>query len=395
MLAASLVATLYYNEWHMEMMLFESAFILSVGPLFFTFCCICMVKKQNLKNKPNITCLKSSNVDAYQKLLVPLIIMAVFNLLIKIRLYQAAFGSFLGFGELLFAVRLDAWTGEHSFRFPQVVIWMTAISNYFEYVTAWILSYCIVKKDKKYNRLISLCVIHIAVTAFDGLLYGAKGSMIEPIFRFVIIFLTFCYCNKKNFRISSALLAKILSVFIVFLLGFNALTLFIGREVTKSLPEALAVYFGAEIKNFDIYMHGNDGNRPSAVWGERSFTNLYTEISGIDEGDIGVFQTVGPYSLGNVYTQYFAFHGDFGMAGVFVMTFLIAVISMFVYNRALRPAYKINPYMLIYSSMAYLLFMSFFSNNFICGIIRLGYIKALFYICLFIFITNRYITKRL
>ena len=40
MLAASLMATSYYNEWEMDTMLGESVCLLGGGTFFFTICCI-------------------------------------------------------------------------------------------------------------------------------------------------------------------------------------------------------------------------------------------------------------------------------------------------------------------------------------------------------------------
>lgn len=389
MFLASVVATLYYDEWQMNNMLYESAFILSFCPLFFTLCCILLRQKKQQR----IIVSSAFDVSAYKKPIVVLVAMSVVNCLIKVKLYQSAFGSYLNFSELLNSVRMDAWSGENTFSYPQIVVWMTAISVYFSYVTSWVLSICLITKDKEDKWLKYLCLAHLVITAFDGLLYGAKGSMLEPIVRFVVIYLSLCYVLKPDFKINTKLWVKMFAAALVFMLSFTALTEFVGRETSQNNSTLLAVYCGAEIKNFDIYMHRKEEDNKKSDFGVMTFSHLYQEITGKDKRGIGEFQTVGNYSLGNVYTQYRDFHKDFGVLGTFIMTFLSAVVVMFVYNRAWRNNNKINIFLLLYAPMAFWLFMSFFSNTFVNTVFRIGYLKALFYICLFIFISNTYFVK--
>lgn len=389
MFLASVVATLYYDEWQMNNMLYESAFILSFCPLFFTLCCILLRQKKQQR----IIVSSAFDVSAYKKPIVVLVAMSVVNCLIKVKLYQSAFGSYLNFSELLYSVRMDAWSGENTFSYPQIVVWMTAISVYFSYVTSWVLSICLIAKDKEDKWLKYLCLAHLVITAFDGLLYGAKGSMLEPIVRFVVIYLSLCYVLKPDFKINTKLWVKMFAAALVFMLSFTALTEFVGREASQNNSTLLAVYCGAEIKNFDIYMHRKEEDNKKSDFGVMTFSHLYQEITGKDKRGIGEYQTVGNYSLGNVYTQYRDFHKDFGVLGTFIMTFLSAVVVMFVYNRAWRNNNKINIFLLLYAPMAFWLFMSFFSNTFVNTVFRIGYLKALFYICLFIFISNTYFVK--
>lgn len=248
-------------------------------------------------------------------------------------------------------------------------------------------------EKNEYKSLTILCIAHLVISAFDGLLYGAKGSMLEPILRFAVTYIFLCYVLKPNFRIGSRLWIKLFIGILIFILSFTALSEFIGREMGQSNSYSLAVYCGAEIKNFDIYMHGKDGHIFNSNFGEATFSNLYEELTGIDKGDTGNFQSVGCFPLGNVYTQYRSFHEDFGILGTFLMTFVSAVIVMFVYNKAWYNKKKINLYLLLYTPMAFWLFMSFFSNTFINTLFRIGYLKAVFYISLYTFISNKYFIR--
>ena len=129
---------------------------------------------------------------------------------------------------------------------------------------------------------------------------------------------------------------KILILFVFFVIGFKSVSTFIGRQTDDTNNTSmLAEYCGAEIKNFDIYMHGYDGNTRSKRFGEYTFMNYYKETIPGFQKDNGQFQSIGKFDLGNVYTQYFQFHMDFGMIGVFALSSLLSILSMFIYNLSL------------------------------------------------------------
>ena len=89
--------------------------------------------------------------------------------------------------------------------------------------------------------------------------------------------------------------------------------------------------------------------------------------------------------LGNVYTQYYHYHKDFGTIGVFVILTIIAFTSMFMYNRALdtlNNPLEINCWLLIYSMTAFHLFMSFFSARYTIGLFHWGFVTNMIFIWL-------------
>lgn len=390
MLLAALVSTLYYNEWQMENFLLYSVLILGFGPCFFTLCCILLKRKRNTLTKVESTL----NFTLVVKPLSFLIIVAGINCIYKVILYKSAFGSFLNFSELLFAARMDAWTGDNYFHFPQIVVWISSTSTFYSYISTWLLAYCLIHKKKEFRKVQWLSIAHLFLVSFDGLLYGAKGSMIEPVMRFIFVYFCLWSVHFRGSNISFKKLVNILMLTLVFAFSFKSLTSFIGRDVDgKNNSDMLSVYCGAQIKNFDIYMHGGKLGQETHLFGGNTFSSFYVERGEKESGDTWPFQSVGMYALGNVYTQYCNFHLDFGGFGVFVISLLMACWAMFLYNRAYKQKAKINIYLLLYSGIAFPLFMSFFAANFTSVVCRLGYIKVLFYISLFTWITNKYLIK--
>lgn len=183
-------------------------------------------------------------------------------------------------------------------------------------------------------------------------------------------------------------------VFVMLALSFRGLNLLIGRSVEeRTNMDLLAEYCGAEIKNFDIYMH-NSGVNYTQKWGENTFYSLYKELDSNYDGTGGTFQYIGKHSLGNVYTQYQSFYQDWGMMGVFSMNLIIALISMFFYIRAkksIASPFLLDVNLFIYTSMAMSLFMAFFSSKFTESIMRLGWLRTVVYLCVMVWFLKKFV----
>lgn len=309
-------------------------------------------------------------------------------------MFQTTFGSSLSFSELIFAARIDNWSGEKMLKLPKIVYWISNLSEFSLYLSLWFLSYIIILKRKNYKYLRYLTIAHLIIVVSSGLLTGAKGGVVGPILRFGIIYYCMFLSFYKAKMIKRTFLLKAILLFAVFVFSFKTFSTFLGRQTDDTNNTAmLAEYCGAEIKNFDIYMHGYDGNSQSKRFGEYTFVNFYRETLPNFKKDNGEFQSVGNFELGNVYTQFFQFHKDFGMLGVFVMSSLLSALSMFIYNRAKKRREKINFFMLVYASIAFPIFMGFFSSQFTEMVFTPYYIKLLIFVGFFTFISNKYLIK--
>lgn len=390
MLIASLVATCYYSEWKMYQMLPDSVLAIGLGTLLYTITAIFCNKKQIIK----ITAIPQLNVRRINLTLTFIVLFTFVNCLLKYKYYKQTFGFSLSFSELLFAARIDSWSGENLLVFPKYVYWLSYISEFSLYISSWILAFILIYSKQKYKKTQFLVVLHLLLVSFEGILSGAKGAIISPFFRFALIyFLMYISCHNMK-RLSNRTLFKMLCVLVVFIMSFKSLSTFIGRQTDDTNNTSmLAEYCGAEIKNFDIYMHGKDGNKPGKYFGEYTFANYYRETKANFQKDNGAFQKVGNFELGNVYTQYFQFHIDFGMIGVFVMSILLSLISMFIYNKGKSKSNKINCFMLIYSSIAFPILMGFFSSQFTELVFTPYFVKFVIILFVITALTNKYLLK--
>lgn len=395
MLAASLMATSYYTEWEMDKMLPISVFILGGGTLFFTFCCILYsriskpIKYQRTNGEIKFP------IQKIRGFILVSIVIGCLGILLKIYYLKKTFGS-LGISELIIARRMDEWNGTNDFYLPSFVrqfgSYTTIVSNF----TIWLIALMLNYKNEGLQLIKKILLIHIFIIFIDGMLSGSKAPILNMFMQFGIFFLFDYYALKGNFHISRKVYVRLLVILCILALSFRGLSLLIGRDVeNRTNSDLLAEYCGAEIKNFDTFMH-KSGISYSHRWGEHTFYSLYDEIDPNFSIQPGEFQYVGNYSLGNVYTQYRPFYEDWGMPGVFLMNFVIAIISMFFYEKskeAIRSPFVLNANLLIYTSMAMSIFMAFFSSKFTESIIRLGWLRSVIYILIMVWFLKKYVLR--
>lgn len=391
MLAASFVATCYYSEWQMNTMLPSTFIAIGGGTFAYTFAALLAREKKVVRL--NVKSIPSLNFNRTKKCLLFIVLLSFINCLIKFKYYQQTFGFSLSFSELIYAARLDSWTGDRLLKFPKIVYYISYISDFYLYISLWLLSYMIIFKIKN-KTLRYLTILHLILVMMNGMLSGAKGAIISPIFRFISIYILLYSLIHGLGKIKRAVWVKVFAVFIIFIIGFKSVSTFIGRQTEDTNNTSmLAEYCGAEIKNLDIYMHGRDGNSRSQRFGEYTFMNFYKEIQPNFKKDNGKFQSIGNYDLGNVYTQYFQFHMDFGMIGVFAMSALLSFLSMYIYNRSKRRSDKINFSLLVYASVAFPILMSFFSSQFTELVFTPYFLKFLVVTFVLVKLTNKYLIK--
>lgn len=396
MLAAALIATSYYEEWEMYTFSLQSVWLIGGGCCFFTISCIFFSKIYPSIQPTNQAIFNLKfNINRLRLFYIITILIGIFAIILKLHYMKAYFGP-LSFAELIIARRMDQWTGENSLKIPSLVQQMGSYTSVTSYFTIWLYSIIIIFKNYSLNKMKRIILIHLFISFVNGMLSGSKAPMLELIVIFVIIYFYNYYAQMGKYHINKKIFKRLIFAIILLAISFKGINLLIGRNVNdRTNIDLLSEYCGAQIKNFDIYLSSNSQKTSkSKVWGENTFIYYYTDINpkkfSVDNGE---FQFINNYSLGNVYTLFQPYHQDFGSAGVFIIPFFIACISMFFYTKStfsFKEPTKINANLIIYSSMAMSIFMGFFSSRFTESICRPGGIKTIIYIYILIWIINHF-----
>lgn len=398
MLIASLVATSYYTEWEMNLMLKESVIALGGGTCFFTFCCILIDKlsySPKIKEKADLN-LKFIKTINFYKFYILTIAIGIIGILLKIHFMIIQFGA-LSLPKLILAKRQDEWNQDNLFQLPSYIRQIGSYTQITSYLSIWLFITLSIKGTPQ-SKLKKILLLQLVVTFFDGILSGSKAPTLNMITIFIIFYLYRHYATQGNFQLSKRIIIQIISIIFIVILSFKGLSLLIGRNIEeRSNIDLFAEYCGAEIKNFDIYLN-NKTKTKTNKWGENTFYSFYSEIDPKFTKDNGEFQNVGGYSLGNVYTQYRSFHEDWGYCGIIGMDLFIALISMFFYRKSLSSfinPLRPNVFLFIYSSMILSIFMGFFSSKFTESLCNLGWIRTCIYITILTWFTKKYLILKI
>lgn len=317
---------------------------------------------------------------------IKLLIFAAFEILTifysiyaVVKLYH---GSLLHFTDSINQYRNQNLFGNEKLSLPRMVTYLRLSVEAGGYWFGYILvnNYFLTKKINVYLLMV------VMLSAISSYIMGGRTGMINIIVALGCSW--FIISNKsRNFRnlLKFKTLVSILLIGIIVLSCFESLAFLIGRggyEGASGL-DYLAIYIGAPIKNLDTFLQGNI--YVNNIFESQTFINLMNGIGPkfhLIQHSIMLdlpFQRVGIYSLGNVYTTFYAFIYDFGYNGVWILVLIMAIISQMVYE-TVRSSYKVTSpaySSLVYSYIATALVMSFFSNRFYEQIFNLSFTKII------------------
>lgn len=395
MLLASIIASSYYEEWGLNSLSVESVFIFAFSPILFTLLCVYLQKGVRIREKNNV------QLDFFitRSIIFFLFIsiLGICGIFFIYRFYVGYFGSHLSIPELLFQARLHLTSGE--LQLPLLIKLSDMVNGLVSYFSSWGICAYIITRRKK-DKLFVLMVLQLIVTSILGLGSGSKGEFVDPIVRFVIILLVLrhIYCPLK---LSQKSIMKLICGTTLAFFCFIQINSLIGRSTDEyhSGLDLVAEYCGAQIKNFDTFLNNQDALKysDSGRIGEQTFLSLYNDI-GIDNVRYaGDYEYYKKYRLGNVYSIYLPLYKDFGIVGLFFMVAIIAFLSMYIYKSSIwgnNKEFVPNVSTFIYSSIAFPLFMSFFSNRFSERFFRIGMIRNAIIFWFAIYLFKRYILKK-
>lgn len=245
---------------------------------------------------------------------------------------------------------------------------------------------------------------------FLYILLSLMGGSRSETFRVITaaMFLWYIFYKAKkgtSFKVKPVLI-KLFLVMSIIVLVFISFIFIIGRTKADMDLEytitAIFIYAGAPIFNLDIYL-GNPWQQTHGIFGELTFYRLINWI-GSKLGDSSLvyeldlpFLSYQNYNLGNVYTTFYAFVYDFGIAGVVVLTAIMAVACIWLYNR-IKAVWimdaNISFCMICYAFLVNDIVMLPFSNRFYETVFNVGTIYKLVILYVVVYIVNKNISYK-
>lgn len=283
-------------------------------------------------------------------------------------------GSFNRIGETINAYNQIVKFTDEVVSLPKLLIYSRHAVNAAGYWFAYVLinNYLVEKK-------IDVLSLSIVITSMiSNMTTGGRGSAVNLILGCVAIF---CLLMNKKSGFYKSIRFKTLMRFIIIaviaVLLFQTTGTLLGRVATSTksvnalgLFDYLAVYFGAEIKNLDLFLQEN--YTISEIWGSQTFIYIIRWLGpkfGLENTYYQLtlpFRYINGFALGNVATTFYPYIYDFGYMGVVYLVGLMAFLTQWIYERCKRIKLNSKPKrcILIYSFIFSSIVLSFFSNKF-------------------------------
>lgn len=371
---ASSVALFYCKEWKLGLHV-ETYFLITSGCVAFLITEI-VYGIYNRLPKPKDSYIfrpSSSSISDYKLLLFLLLQLYAYYQMAQntMALASAAMSLTESINDLDSRAKLE----DEIFEIPAIVRYPYMLCQNSTQIFACLIPYYYYNYKKKKITL-SLLSLNFLLASVGSLFSGGRMIVLNGIIALSANFYIFSKIKsgwKEKFLSVRTTLLLIVSA-IIFSLSFYSFGNFIGRtsENQYVIP---ATYCGAEIKNLDIFLQRPWNTNTRGVFLESSMYRQWNDIflllgekeKPISHKDWIPFQSVGRYSLGNVYTAFQNYFMDLGYFA-FVACIIMSLILSFVFRKALQTNFwrtgKLNYWILLYSLLIYTSFMSFFSEMF-------------------------------
>ena len=380
------------NRWEVELSE-ETIKVLCVGFITFLFVSLSthnigrrikIKKKKNVSFKEEIqtgkieldTCLTNSKLIGF----------AVFQFLVIILLiYSLRRIGMRSISEAIFYLRRVSLAEGLASLVPGYLRRIRRLCVASGYIWTYVLIY---QSLNNVNRYSIWLVINIFFSIINDALFGARTGMVSFAIASVVQFY-FLYEAKGNWnekiKVKSQIRVIVLAVALIW--SFQAIGDLMGRLGTVDFSEYIAKYLSAKIKNLDTFVrqerYGTD------IYTNQTFSFLLNYLSGkfglpdLTRNVYLPYNFVNGYNLGNVYTTFYPFYYDNGIAGVVIYTALMAFIGEISFLKATfknkKKYNEINIGIIIYSYMFFTFAFCFFSNKFYEMIFNEVFLESLVY----------------
>lgn len=289
------------------------------------------------------TSIKVPDIDLIITILI--IVYEVFALIkfyLEIRNSIRSVSVFSSFGEMVGTYR-DMTSFDKGYS---VGVSSFSLSNYrFMMIMAYIYMDIIVQHmvtKKKTSHLWKL--LHwmpILLFAACALLNGGRNPIIQVILAFIVMYYIKYRQFNNEINIKAKTIIKIIVLGIVTLIAFSVFRGVVGRTSTYSTWDYLAIYIGAPLKLFDLFVNG--GSISHIYVGQETFANLLSSLgANISNGANLEFRIFNGWQLGNVYTPFRRYYSDFGIWGLIILTAMEAFFYAFYYLKIRNNKFKPN-----------------------------------------------------
>lgn len=333
-------------------------------------------------------------------------IVILFDAIVLVKYYMdvkqsaSSVGSFTDIGSMIGLYRNAGVSGELEVGISKFSAYGYTAMTALAYLYLYILIINIAQKKFSAKKII-VHALPIIMFCICSILTGGRNPLLQLIVAAIMIY----YLLMKKLRgysrkFNRKFIIRMILIVVIVLIVFSNMRSIVGRTNTMNTFDYLAMYIGAPIKLFDMFIK-NPPAKAHELFGQETFVNLWTWIGSIihDSRMTGLimnkeFRTINGLQLGNVYTAFREYYFDFGIMGVIVLPFIHSVFFTTFYqklkkNRIKWKKNKFNLSIILYSYLSVSLVYYSIDDRLFQRFLSRGTFRELFFLVLFAFILPR------
>ena len=237
----------------------------------------------------------------------------------------------------------------------------------------------------KYNNNKALLLVNIILSFFINIIIGGRGGAIRMVLAaIVMVYIIMQFRMEWNFRIKPSTLIKVFAVVTIVAVLFPITGNLIGRPITQSSSEYIAIYLSAELKNLDTFVREGQFGQGNSLYTTQTLVYLVNGISGRfglpnwGHEAINTYRFVNGHTLGNVSTTFYAFLYDGGFFALIVYTSIMAALTSLIFITVYKTRKSsLDMGIIIYAYLFYDVVFSFFGDKFYDLVIAKGFLYTL------------------
>lgn len=312
---------------------------------------------------------------------------------------RIAYMNFASWGNLLYNFKTNIVSEGLEASMSTIVVQANKLTKGFAFVFLFIFANDIFATEKRYKVLRNLYLL------IPGILYIAQNTIQGGRFQslayiLAVIMLIYLFWRRKvgwEREIPVKYIIRVMAVMLIIVSVFWVSKEAVGRKNQDTIVDYVTKYVGGGPQLFEYYLQDKNylhDEYHETFCGIVTTTNKYGITDNVQKRSSHEFR----YSptgilIGNAYGGFRNFYHDYGVSGIIIIPFLLAVIFSCIYYRVKQ--YKAfthnNIFMIIlYSSLIYTIIFQFFTDYFFTKI-ALGFFVEVFlmWVCYFVILRLR------
>lgn len=275
-------------------------------------------------------------------------VVVLFDALVLVKYYldvkrsASSVGNFTDLGSMIGLYRNAGVSGELEVGISKFSAYGFMAMTALAYLYLYIMIINAVQKRLSPKKII-VNIMPVVMFCVCSILTGGRNPLIQLL---VAAFMMYYLLVKKfrgyNIKFNRKFTLKLLVIVVITLILFSNMRFLVGRTNTLNTVDYLAMYIGAPIKLFDMFVQ-NPPPKVHELFGQETFVNLWTWFGTFthDSHMTGLimnkeFRAFNGLQLGNVYTAFREYYFDFGIAGVVILPFIHSVFFTTFYQKINR-----------------------------------------------------------